>query len=513
MSGVGRPTRRAIRIAILAMGGEGGGVLADWIVSTAEANGHIAQLTSVPGVAQRTGATNYYIELFPVIDAPSGKAPVLALTPFPGDVDIVMASELMEAGRAIQRGIVTPDRTTLITSTARVFAMNERLALGDGRADASKILEACRIAAHRLVAIDLAALAAASGSVISAALLGALAGARVLPFERSAFEAAIKRGGVGIGPSLKAFGKAHDAVDAPNVPNSGPAPSPAAPATVVHDAARALIAHVVPALPEPARDIAAEGIARLVDYQDAAYAQLYIDRLAPILAADAAHGDGSHRLFVEAARWLALGMAYEDTIRVAELKIRAQRFERVHGEVGANDKQIVEIAEFLHPRLQEIAESVPAPLGRFLERNALARWSIHRMTRSGKVVATTSIRGFLLMSAVASLKPRRRSSMRYAAEQKAIEAWLGEVLRFAAIDYEMAVEVAELRRLVKGYGDTHARGQASYAAIIAAARAMKPGSDAAAHIAMLRQAALADESGDKLKSMLGLLASDTAIAH
>ena len=111
---------KAIRIAILAMGGEGGGVLANWLVDLGEHNGYIAQLTSVPGVAQRTGATIYYLELFPASAAKNGRAPVLALMPVPGDVDIVIASELMEAGRAIQRGIVTPDRTTLIASTNRV---------------------------------------------------------------------------------------------------------------------------------------------------------------------------------------------------------------------------------------------------------------------------------------------------------------------------------------------------------------------------------------------------------
>ena len=50
-----------IKIAVLAMGGEGGGVLADWIVSLAEHNGFLGQNTSVPGVAQRTGATIYYV--------------------------------------------------------------------------------------------------------------------------------------------------------------------------------------------------------------------------------------------------------------------------------------------------------------------------------------------------------------------------------------------------------------------------------------------------------------------
>ena len=90
---------RPISIAILAMGGEGGGVLADWIIDLAENNHYIAQLTSVPGVAQRTGATIYYLEIYPRAGiADAAHEPVLALMPVPGDVDIVIASELMEAG-------------------------------------------------------------------------------------------------------------------------------------------------------------------------------------------------------------------------------------------------------------------------------------------------------------------------------------------------------------------------------------------------------------------------------
>jgi indolepyruvate ferredoxin oxidoreductase beta subunit len=82
-----------IKIAILAMGGEGGGVLADWIVDLGEANGWLAQTTSVPGVAQRTGATIYYVELYPQDEAGrDGAEPVLALMPLPGDVDVVLAS-------------------------------------------------------------------------------------------------------------------------------------------------------------------------------------------------------------------------------------------------------------------------------------------------------------------------------------------------------------------------------------------------------------------------------------
>ena len=115
------------------------------VIDLAEHNHYIAQLTSVPGVAQRTGATIYYLEIYPragIVDP--AHEPVLALMPVPGDVDIVIASELMEAGRAIQRGLITPDRTTLIASTNRVFSMTEKVALADGRVDAEIGRASCR---------------------------------------------------------------------------------------------------------------------------------------------------------------------------------------------------------------------------------------------------------------------------------------------------------------------------------------------------------------------------------
>src|SRR5260370_29353090 len=113
------------------MGGEGGGVVGDWIVGLAEHSGYYAQTTSVPGVAQRTGSTIYYIEIFPEAAVrAAGKEPVLAMMPVPGELDIVLASELMEAGRAIQRGLVTPDRTTLSASTNRVYSRTAKTACG-----------------------------------------------------------------------------------------------------------------------------------------------------------------------------------------------------------------------------------------------------------------------------------------------------------------------------------------------------------------------------------------------
>jgi len=148
---------RPLCIAVLAMGGQGGGVLVDWIVALAESQNWIAQSTSVPGVAQRTGATIYYVEMIPV--RPGVPYPVLSLMPVPGDVDVVVGAELMEAGRAIQRGLVTPDRTTLIASSHRSFAVQEKLVPGDGISDSAKVYEAAETAAKRFVAFDMADLA------------------------------------------------------------------------------------------------------------------------------------------------------------------------------------------------------------------------------------------------------------------------------------------------------------------------------------------------------------------
>jgi indolepyruvate ferredoxin oxidoreductase beta subunit len=512
----GAVVARAIRVAILAMGGEGGGVLAEWIVDLAEHGGYLAQLTSVPGVAQRTGATIYYVELFPKSALAEGAPePVMALMPMPGDVDIVIASELMEAGRAVQRGLVTPDRTALIASTHRVFAMTEKIAMADGRADAPVLLEACRNSAKSFFGADLAAAAERTGSVISAVLFGALAQSRTLPFAPEAFEATIERAGVGVAASKRGFAAGVAAVsadaagvaagsavsrDAPAAPASAQAPSDGPQALLA-----ALIAQAESAFPASTRPMVRAGLERLADYQDLDYAQDYLLRLKPVADAERRHGDGSGRLLAETARELALGMAYEDTIRVAELKIRASRFTRVREEVRARDGQIVEIAEFMHPRLKEIAESVPAWLGRLMLRPGILRSAIENATKKGKIVKTTSIRGFLQLYVVASLKAWRRSSLRFAEEEARLTSWLERIVATAAKDYALAVELAECRGLVKGYGDTHERGVASYETILGLLDHIAKGPEPANRVSELRKAAVADDSGSALKAAVAKL--------
>lgn len=493
-------TVEPIKIAILAMGGEGGGVLADWIVDLGEANGYFAQTTSVPGVAQRTGATIYYVELFPgAADAPA-RAPVLALMPMPGDVDVVLASELMEAGRAVQRGFVTPERTTLITSSHRVYSIAEKSAMGDGRVDNDALARQAREAALHFFSFDMAEAAERAGSVVSAVLFGALSGSGVLPFSREQFEATIERGGVGVKPSLKAFDAGY-AKARPGQPDGTAAASQPTPA----DAAPAPRDPAVAALLERARRfvpqvsaIAIEGVRRLIDYQDPAYADLYLDRLDALCAVP---GGSQPDLLSETARHLALWMSYEDTIRVADLKTRGSRFERVRGEVRAKSDQLLQINEFMHPRIEEICETLPAGLSRWLARPHWAHRLVARCTRQGRVVKTSTLGGFLLLYTLARWGRWRRTTLRYALENARIEAWLQRVRALAAINPALALEAAQCQRLVKGYGDTHARGLKNYETLMTVVD-RHAGTLPPQTLRELRDAALADEHGHQLRACL-----------
>ena len=196
-----------IGLLIAAMGGEGGGVLRQWLVDAAMANGFAVQSTSIPGVAQRTGATTYYIEMQAVADGQH--RPIMSLYPLAGNVDIMVASELIEAGRAMQNGFVTPNCTTLIASTHRVYTVTERTAMGDGRFDGARVVKAAESLAKQAVLFDMDAMAKTHNSVINAVLLGAIAGSGRLPIPSEGFESAIRSTGRAVEQNLAAhrFGR------------------------------------------------------------------------------------------------------------------------------------------------------------------------------------------------------------------------------------------------------------------------------------------------------------------
>jgi indolepyruvate ferredoxin oxidoreductase beta subunit len=506
---------RPISVLIAALGGEGGGVLTDWIIAAAASCDLPVQSTSIPGVAQRTGATTYYIEIYPASWRElGGKRPVLALSPGIGDVDMVVASEFLEAGRAIAGGFVTPERTLLIASTHRSHAIAEKMAMGDGRFDTASLTGAVDKNARSHVLFDMDAAATAARAMINSVMLGAIAASGGLPIPAEAFEAAI-RAGKSADANLRGFRAGFAAAGRVVAPRSSPPPGSAG----VSPALSFVDAGETPAVPgdlelEAARfgtaaDIVREGLRRLLDYQDTSYARLYLDRLAPIAEADARAGVQG-RLTREVARHLALRMSYEDVIRVAQAKIAPERLARIAAQMGATKGEPVTVVEFLKPGIAEMCSVLPHWIARPIIAAAERRGWTDKLYW-GMEIKTTSVSGYLRLLALARLRRLRPRSDRYNQEQAAIEAWLALIAAAAAKSGALALEIAECARLIKGYGDTLKRGAANYATIerqviqpiLAGIIVLSRGVDA---VASARVAALADPEGESLAKCLAEIA-------
>ncbi|MEK9720414.1 MAG: indolepyruvate oxidoreductase subunit beta family protein [Quisquiliibacterium sp.] len=499
-------SQRPLTVLVLALGGEGGGVLGDWIVQTALAQGLPVQATSVPGVAQRTGATSYYVEMLEKRPT-DGREPVFCLAPTPGQVDLVVSSELLETARALERGLVDPERTMLVSSTARFLTIAEKAQMADGRLDPARMIAAARELAREALFFDMAAETAAARTVLSSVMFGAIAATGALPLPRAACEATIRSSSGAVNASLAGFARGFDAVLRARAQADG----------VDRGAAATATASVNPptgasGLPAQVAEVAELALARLRDYQDDRYAQAYLERVRAIVAAEQAAGGVDLLASQSAARFLALWMSYEDVIRVADLKSAPQRLAQIRHDFGAKDLQPFTVREYLKPGIEEIASILPAALA-----SRVRRWHAGTSNRNsqantrGKGIAlkSTSFPGYFALRLLAWLKPLRRRSERFAKEQALIERWQAALLRAMPVNLELAREIAQCPRLLKGYGDTHLRGRRSFEALML--QLIEPPlpedpagqAERAKAIALGRDAALADPDGHALAGALG----------
>ncbi|VWX62439.1 Indolepyruvate ferredoxin oxidoreductase beta subunit [Burkholderiales bacterium 8X] len=503
-----------ITLLVCALGGEGGGVLTEWLVDIARHAGYAAQSTSIPGVAQRTGATTYYIEVFPVPLAElGGRKPIFSLSPVPGALDAIISSELLETVRQIGNGMSAPQRTLVISSSSRTFTTAERMQPGDGRADATRLLDVIKSFSREHHVFDMGAAAREAGTIVSAVMLGAIAGSGLFPFPREAYETVV-RGGDTSAPekvskmaaaSLRGFAKAFDAVNGPREQAAlvsrlmASTPEDTLPAHALPDS-------VANRFPPQLRGMLALGHARVLDYQDAAYADLYVERLQKVLEAERMSDPsaaGGFEVTHEMARWLALWMAFDDIVRVAELKSRRSRAERVRGEVKAGDDDIVKVYDHFKPGAPEFAALMPKPLARRItawDRRRQSPWALPLQVGSHSVFGMASLR---LLS---SLRWLRKRGSRFAEEQALIERWLAAVVAGTRTDWALGHQIALCGRLIKGYGSTNERGKENLLHVIdhLAAAPLPDGSPAvrAQAIAAAREAALSDDAGKALDAAL-----------
>ncbi|AGU51115.1 putative indolepyruvate ferredoxin oxidoreductase, subunit B [Variovorax paradoxus B4] len=508
---------RPISLLVCALGGEGGGVLTEWLVDIARHAGHAAQSTSIPGVAQRTGATTYYIEVFPVpLVQLAGRRPVFSLSPVPGALDAIVSSELLETARQIGNGMSAPLRTLVISSSARIFTTAERMQPGDGRADAQRLVDVVKAFSREHHVFDMNAMARETGTVVSAVMLGAIAGSGLFPFPREAYEHVV-RGGDARAPeklgkmaaaSLRGFAAGFEAVGTPRAQAAFVSSVLAADTRDAPPPPRALPDELARRFPPAVHDMLTLGHARVLDYQDAGYAALYADRLGRVLDAERAADPAGAQGFAitrEIARWLALWMAFDDIVRVAALKGRASRAQRVRQEVRAAEEDIVKVYDHFKPGAAEFAALLPAGLARRVtawdrgrQARGLAPWALPLQVGSHSVAGMASLR---LLS---SLKWLRRRGHRFAEEQALIERWLAAVEAGTREAWVLGHELALCGRLIKGYGSTNERGKHNLLHMIGelAGRATLPAPARAEAIAAAREAALADEGGKALDAAL-----------
>jgi indolepyruvate ferredoxin oxidoreductase beta subunit len=502
-------TTRPITLLICALGGEGGGVLAQWLVEVATRAGHAAQSTSIPGVAQRTGATTYYLEFFAQPQsATGGRRPVFGLVPVPGALDALVCSELLEAARQVTLGLVDAQRTLVIASSARTLTTAERMPLGDGRVDADTLLQLVRAHSREHHVLDLNALAREAGTVVSAVMLGAIAGSGLLPFAREHYEAVVARSGRGAEASRRGFDLAYARVASARAHGSY-VERALAPATDAAPAPPPLPGDVAAGFPPVLHAMLALGHARVRTYQDDAYATLYVQRLQRVLQAErrhdpmAVHGFATTR---EAARWLALWMAFDDIVRVAALKLLPERWARVRGEAKAGAGDVLKVYDHFKPGVPEFAGLLPPRWAR-----ALLRWDAARRARGEEPWAmplqlgTHTVSGTLLLKLLAAQRWLRRRGHRYADEQALIERWLEAVVRHTSSDWRLGHEIVLCGRLIKGYGGTHERGRTNLLHILdqlAERTAFASAAERAQAIAQARGAALLDEGGTALDAAL-----------
>ena len=460
-----------ISILLCALGGEGGGVLADWLVDAARHGGLAAQATSIPGVAQRTGATTYYLEIFPTpVSELGGRRPVFGLNPLPGRLDLLVSSELLETARQISLGLCSPDRTLLISASNRALTTHEKMQMGDGRMDDAVLLQLLQQHSHASHVLDMVALTRQAGTVVSAVMLGCIAASKLLPLRREDFEFAVHEGqakerqSASQQASLRGFALAWDAMQAQST-QSKFVDAVLTNTLTIPNVTSEQIAKLSPELaatfPSDMHEMLGLGVARLMDYQGDRYVSLYIQRLREVLASEQRNGtDGACTVTKETARWLALWMAFDDIVRVADLKSRASRWQRVRMEVKAKTDDVLKVYDHFKPGVPEFAALLPKVFAL-----PLLRWDRQRSASGLSPLAlpikvgTHSVIGMVMLRVLASFKWLRVLGNRYAEEQAMIDAWLKALVRGAQEDVNLGLALAQCGQLIKGYGTTNERGR------------------------------------------------------
>lgn len=463
-------------VLIAAIGGQGGNILAEWIFAAANQAGHLAQSVSLPGLAQRGGATSQYLEIALAQNGTLPSNPVFCQVPVQGQVDVLLAQELLEMGRMLERGFASPE-ATIVSSTHRDYAVLEKMPMGGAVADSEALLAAGQQLGRVFVPVDVPRLLREQGLnplTGNAVLLGALAATSALPIAPDHYTAAISQLGLAPEANLKAF---HAGMAFVQTGGHQPAqralaaePDPIAARAALLPAAlqsgyRELAAPLAARYGEGLGRTLAEALYQLADYQDLDHARRYLDLVDGLWQRELALASSrSNRALTHAfARHLATLMTYEDAIRVAEFKTRPGRFARIQRDYQIGEDQVYQLVDYLKPDAEEVYGLFPAGLVDRLEP------LLHRISYKGdgtpryleQTPRTNTVFGYATFRFLRTFKRWRPRSWRSRHERAFQDYYVNQVYRFLDLDYDLALLVAPVGQMVRGYGAVRRRTFAS----------------------------------------------------
>ena len=460
-----------IKIMVPAVGGQGGGVLTEWLVQAFFLEDYDVQGISLPGLSQRGGSTVYYLEAHPRPET-DDKPIIFAQFPVPGEVDVIISQEFLELGRALQLGYGS-DRTTIVTSTHRIYSTLEKMPIGSGIYSDENLRKIATAFSSKLIELNALQLAKDNGMddlAVNAILFGALAASGSIPLSKASFVSSIEKVGVAVKTNLRGFEVGWNFVSSSKAGDAGK--KQVVWETFVRTRADQLeeyerevylgkVSRIETEFPKQLREILAESLYRLIDYQDAEYADRYIDDVREVLALDESM-KGNLKLTEHFARNLALLMSYEDGIRVAELKIKSDRFKRIKEEMRLRDDQVFKVIDYLKPDAEELYGLLPnvviAPFVRVIESSLFKKiWRRKRPVTFAQTPTTTSFSGFLRLWLMTKMKFMRPGSYRFKKERALMDKYKESTLYYAGLDYKLGSLVARSGSMVKGYGKVRRR--------------------------------------------------------
>jgi indolepyruvate ferredoxin oxidoreductase beta subunit len=451
--------QRATRVLIGTVGGQGGGVLSDWLVHGLLNAGWRATSIGLLGLSQRAGTVTYYCEAMPG----SGKTPVSSMFATPGDVDLIIGQELLELARIVFGGFAAPG-CAIVGNSARYLTTMEKMPAEGGVYDSQIIAAAVQALApgrHYLFDAQRLVLEAGLPALTSnAMLLGAALASPAFDLPAAPFHEAIRKSEVNVKANIAAFDLGYQRVKDGSMPRlmvdghkvldwTELARQRAGRFTLARERAsyEQLLAGAARQFPAPVLLVLAEALYRLIDFQDARYAEAYLEQLGALTARDGAN----EAMTAAYARNLGTWLTYEDAARVAQLKTRRERFERIAQDFEVGTTRFV-VTDYLVPDTEQILGALPVSLARLVERIGSAVKPGFSDMKFPLRIKTSSVPGFWAMRTVAALRHLRRGSRRHADELRLIGRWQDAVTHWRGHGAPLALLAADAARVVKGYG-------------------------------------------------------------